>query len=210
MKPSDLSPLFVGLQNILRNYNGQIEGNLVCDIAADYYTIDRNLDKIRNLQYLCKNKKRICEIGVNACHSLLLMILQNPFAEYYLFDLNNHPYTEPCLQYVRDCFPNTKIVTIYGNSMETLPMFCSNHSSEMFDLCHLDGGHTTDVFTSDYDCMQSLMVPNAPIIFDDYDLPEIKSFIDQKKTDGHIVDRCERDIGLIKTVYHFIYSHVNP
>ena len=78
------------ITNILEEVGEQIEGNLICDVKPTNWTIQKNIHKIKNLQYLVKNKKKICEIGVNACHSLLLMLLVNPNADYLLFDL--HPW----------------------------------------------------------------------------------------------------------------------
>ena len=66
------------IADILHNVGERVEGNLICDIDCDNYVIDRNFAKIHNLKFLCAGKKRICEIGVNACHSLLLMLLVNP------------------------------------------------------------------------------------------------------------------------------------
>ena len=57
---------------------------------------------------------------MNGCHSLLLMLLINPTAEYLLFDLGNHKYTLPALNYIKKQFVDTKINIILGNSVETI------------------------------------------------------------------------------------------
>ena len=80
------------IEQILRRIGERVEGNLVCDIDPWNIVADRTGDKIYNLRVLSMGKKKICEIGVNACHSLLIMLLENPMAEYLLFDLNNHRY----------------------------------------------------------------------------------------------------------------------
>ena len=79
----------LNISNILKSIGEQVEGNYICDKTPDNCIIHENIEKIINLQYLVKDKKKICEIGVNACHSLLLMLFINPTAEYLLFDLNN-------------------------------------------------------------------------------------------------------------------------
>ena len=98
------------LTNILNNVGERVEGNLICNIKPDNYVISKNESKIKNLQYLCKNKKKIIEIGVNGCHSLLLMLLINPNAEYLLFDLGNHKYTIPTLNYIKHNFRILKLI----------------------------------------------------------------------------------------------------
>lgn len=89
---------FEKISQILNEIGERVEGNLICDVDSSNIVITRNIAKIKNLQYLSKNKNKICEIGVNAGHSLLLMLEQNPNAEYLLFDLNNHKYTNPCIE----------------------------------------------------------------------------------------------------------------
>ena len=95
------------ITKILKEVGERIEGNLICNISADDYSNSKKYEsKIKNLQYLCKNKKKILEIGVNGCHSLLIMLLINPTAEYLLFDLGNHKYTLPAFNYIKEQFPN--------------------------------------------------------------------------------------------------------
>jgi hypothetical protein len=193
------------ITNILRETGERIEGNLICDIAPDNWIYNHTIDKIKNLQYLCKGKKRIIEIGVNGCHSLLIMLLINPSAEYLLFDLNNHRYTEPALNYIKTSFPNTTINVVFGNSVTTVKKYCQeNMHAEPFDMCHLDGGHTEDVFSHDYANVKDL-VKNGTIIFDDYDYPEIRGFINKKLESGEISKYI--DTNIIDTNLHFVYHY---
>lgn len=180
----------LNISKILKHVGERVEGNLICDIHPDNWTIERNIEKIRNLQSLVVGKRRVMEIGINACHSLILMLLKNPTAEYLLFDLNNHAYTQQALDYVRFAFPDTKITAIFGNSVETIPYYLQSTENIQFDLCHLDGGHTHDVFSHDYANVRRMMEPNGYVIFDDYDMQAIREFIDQKLRDGEIY-RCE-------------------
>jgi hypothetical protein len=169
------------ITNILSKIGERVEGNLICDIHPDNWVYQQNVKKIHNLQALCKNKKKIIEIGINACHSLILMLLVNPSAEYLLFDLNFHRYTLPCLDYVKSTFPNANIKVIVGSSVYTIPEFIFSNKEQYhtFDFCHLDGGHTEDVFTSDYHNMKKLMKEDGIVIFDDYDMVEIKNFLNR-------------------------------
>jgi hypothetical protein len=84
--------------DILNRIGERVEGNLICDISSDNLTDHINKNKIHNLLKLSENKSKICEVGVNAGHSLLLMVSANPKAEYLIFDLNGHAYTKPCVE----------------------------------------------------------------------------------------------------------------
>ena len=197
-----------GITQLLENIGEIVEGNLICDVHPKNWTIETNLNKIKNLQYLCKNKKKIIEIGVNACHSLLLMLLINPDAEYLLFDLNNHKYTEPIVEYIKQEFSNTKINIIYGNSIETLNKYIIDNTNHLnsYELIHLDGGHTEDIFSKDYDNSKKLIIDNGIIIFDDYNMPNIKEFIDDKIKQKEIIEYI--DDNIIKNNLHFIYKYL--
>jgi predicted O-methyltransferase YrrM len=198
----------LGITNILENIGERIEGNLICDIQPRNWEIQRNINKINNLQNICKNKKKIIEIGVNACHSLLLMLLINPDAEYLLFDLNNHKYTEPTVEYIKKEFPNTKINITYGNSIETMKKYILDNPEQLFsyDLIHLDGGHTEDIFSEDYNNSKKLITDNGVVIFDDYNMGNIKDFIDKKKNEKEIIEYT--DSNIIQNDLHFIYKYL--
>ena len=197
-----------GLTDILNNVGETVEGNLVCDITPTNWTISQNIDKIKNLQYLCKNKKKIIEIGVNACHSLLLMLLINSDAEYLLFDLNFHKYTEPTINYIKSQFPNTKINIIFGNSVETINKYIIDNPNEVnsYDLIHLDGGHTIDIFSQDYSNSKKLILDNGIVIFDDYNYIDIRDFIHKILEKKEIIEY--NDINIIKNNLHFIYKNL--
>jgi hypothetical protein len=198
----------INITRILKDINKRVEGNLICNLKPDNYVISENESKIKNLQYLCKNKKKIIEIGVNACHSLLLMLLINPNAEYLLFDLGNHKYTIPTLNYVRTQFPDTKINIIFGNSIETIPKYIQDNQDSInsFDLIHLDGAHTENIFSQDYINSKKLIVNKGIIIFDDYNMHIIRKFINRKIKDNEIIELDDKNI--IKNNKHFIYSYL--
>ena len=195
------------ITQILFDVGERVEGNLVCDIEPNYWVIEQNKSKIQNLRSLCKDKKRIIEIGVNACHSLLIMLLENPFADYLLFDLNCHKYTDPIINYIRNAFPNTNIKIIYGNSTDTITKYILDNSDEInsYDLMHLDGGHTEDIFSIDYANSKKLLKPDGIVIFDDYNYNDIKNFIDKKLTQNEIIEYTN---NVIKTPLHFVYRYI--
>ena len=137
----------------------------------------------------------------------VIMLLENPDADYLLFDLNLHQYTDPCLQYIRTAFPNTKIQVIYGDSIETVTKYINDHPEELksFDLCHIDGGHTEDIFSVDYSNIKELTNEASIIIFDDYDYDPIRNFIDKKVSDNEIIEYS--GAGIKKTDRHFVYYY---
>lgn len=198
---------FQAITTLLKEIGERVEGNLFCDVTPDGWTYERNKAKIHNLQVLCKDKRRIVEIGVNACHSLLLMLLINPTAEYLLFDLNNHRYTEPILAYIKKAFPTTKITAIFGTSVKTVPEYLRANPSEhgTYDLCHLDGGHTYDIFSVDYASTRQLLKPGGHVVFDDYEYPEIYAFLTSARHSGEIV--LSTASGLVPTNLHCIYTY---
>ena len=52
----------IHIQNItktLLDIGERVEGNLICDITPNNFVCEQNIHKIKNLQYLCKNKKKI-------------------------------------------------------------------------------------------------------------------------------------------------------
>jgi predicted O-methyltransferase YrrM len=199
------------ITNILTKIGECIEGNLLCDKTPENWTHNepKCLAKIKNLQTICKDKEKIIEIGVNACHSLMIMLLENPSAEYLLFDLNNHTYTIPVIEYVKKSFPNTKINIFFGNSVQTITKYIEEHSEEVgtYDLCHVDGGHSENVFSVDYENMKKLIKKDGCVVFDDYDYHEIHNFIDRMVGHNEIKQVTE---NLLQTDRHFIYQYVYP
>ena len=187
-----LSEQIKNLGDILNRIGEQVEGNLICDVNANNLVYNRNASKIYNLQYLVRNRSKICEIGVNAGHSLLIMLEQNPNAEYYLFDLGNHQYTQPCINYIKSVYPNTKINIIYGDSKKTLQGFITSNPNclNAFDFIHIDGGHGELEFTSDFYYSLLLNDLNCINIFDDYNYIKIKEFLDFR-LDNNLIKLCK-------------------
>jgi predicted O-methyltransferase YrrM len=189
--------------DILNKIGERVEGNLICDISSDNFTDHINEKKIHNLLKLSENKSKICEIGVNAGHSLLLMISTNPKAEYLIFDLNGHSYTKPCVEYIKNAYPSTKIKEVYGDSNITLKQYIDSNELHTFDLIHIDGGHETVTVENDFTYTQQLLAKDGIVIFDDYNYGNIRNVIDyyvDKKVISEYTD------GVIKTDLHYIYK----
>lgn len=191
---------FNAIREILLQIGEQVEGNLVCDIHPDNSMTQANQVKIANLQFLAKGKSRICEVGVNAGHSLLLMLDVNPTADYVLFDIGTHKYTRPCVEYIQSQFPNTSIRIFYGDSKQTLP-----RQQTEFDLIHIDGGHYAPEVMSDYAESMRLIAPGCPVVFDDYNYPFIQTFLDNKLRQKKII--LFEDSNLQPTQQHIVFTN---
>lgn len=191
------------IAKILDTAGERVEGNLICDISSDNFTDLVNESKIYNLLKLAKNKSKICEIGVNAGHSLLLMISANPEAEYLIFDLYSHAYTKPCVDYIKSAYPNTSIVEVKGDSNITLKQYIQSNGRNEFDLIHVDGGHEAATVENDFAYTQELLTKDGIVIFDDYNFVNIKEAIDHYIEEKVITEYTE---DVIKTSLHFIYK----
>jgi predicted O-methyltransferase YrrM len=191
------------INNILNEIGIIVEGNLICEVTTDNLIDVRNESKIHNLLKLSENKSKICEIGVNAGHSLLLMLSVNPTAEYLIFDINRWSYTEPCMEYIKSAYPSTKITEIYGDSNITLKEYIKSNELHTFDLIHIDGGHDTTTVENDFFYTKELITKDGVIIFDDYDYDNIKSVVNNYINKGVISEYTE---NVIKTDLHFIYK----
>lgn len=192
------------IANILDTLGERVEGNLICDITSDNLTDERNEAKINNLLKLAQGKSKICEIGVNAGHSLLLMVSSNPAAEYLLFDLGGHGYTRPCVEYIKKAYPSTKITEVYGDSNVTLREYAANNELNSFDLIHIDGGHETHTVVSDFIYTQQLLKKDGVVIFDDYNFGNIQQVVDYY-VNRNIISKYSED-GLMETNLHYVYK----
>jgi hypothetical protein len=86
------------IQSIIVDCNTPLEGNSF--YIHNSLTLYPGLySKQLNLFWCGKQGDRICEIGFNAGHSVLLMLLgrdKTP-VDFTIFDIGEHSYTRPCL-----------------------------------------------------------------------------------------------------------------
>ena len=158
---------------IIHNSGELLEGNIFMTHHTTQFT-DLFLDKQRNISNLVLNTrvKNVMEIGFNAGFSSLLMLLSNPWIKLTCFDLGEHRYTRPCYEKLRQHF-GPRIQLILGDSTQTLKKV-----TDTFDLIHIDGGHATDVATSDIVQSYRLSKPGTILIMDDYDFPNLHQLWD--------------------------------
>lgn len=188
---------------ILDRVGERVEGNLICDITSENIIADVNKSKISNLITLSKTSSKICEIGVNAGHSLLLMVSNNPSAEYLVFDLGAHAYTRPCVEYIKSQYPSTKITEVYGDTKTTLRDSILPEFKKSTDLIHIDGGHDTHTVVNDFIYTQYLLKTGGIVVFDDYNYGNIKEVLDHYENQKVISP--VREDKLIDTNLHYIY-----
>jgi hypothetical protein len=136
-------------------------------------------------------KTRICEIGFNAGHSAYLMLLGKGGGtlDFTVFDICEHSYTKPCLDYMKETFKDVKFDLIDGDSTKTMPAWISAHpeSLESYDVVHVDGGHSEHCIASDLECAKKLVKRGGILIIDDTNMQVINQKVDAllKSNEGY-------------------------
>eukprot|EP00928_Gymnodinium_smaydae_P020287 TRINITY_DN17848_c0_g2_i1.p1 TRINITY_DN17848_c0_g2~~TRINITY_DN17848_c0_g2_i1.p1 ORF type:complete len:401 (-),score=73.68 TRINITY_DN17848_c0_g2_i1:145-1317(-) len=93
---------------------------------------------------------RLCEIGFNAGHSALALLLSAPpTATMVSFDLGSKSYTAPCASFIGDVFPGRHELVV-GPSNETVLRYVrENIAKPRCDLLYIDGGHEVEEAEAD-------------------------------------------------------------
>ena len=119
---------------------------------------------------------RICEIGFNAGHSAMLLLLASSATTFTVFDIGHHRYTQPCLNYIEHIFPHVAFEYIVGDSTLTMPTHVEGRL-QTYDLVHVDGGHSEFCATSDMKHADILLKPGGIMVVDDTDAPQINGLV---------------------------------
>jgi hypothetical protein len=176
-----------GLKEVIDRIGEPLEGNCMYKhLSTDPWDCLEN--KRINYQKAVKGKQYVCEIGFNAGHSLVAMLLSNPTAHYVLFDLGAHEYTQPCYEYIKNKFPQTSMEMFWGDSRETVPDYHKNNPEKLFELVHIDGGHKHEVYSADWVNSLAISGKGALLIFDDTDNKKISDFIDLEIQKGLVIE----------------------
>jgi len=184
---------------IINNCGELLEGNIFMFHHTTNYT-DLFLNKTKNISNLVLNKniKNVMEIGFNSGFSALLMLLSNPKMNLTCFDLGEHKYTLPCYEKLKETF-GERIKIIIGDSTETLKTV-----HDMYDLIHIDGGHSVEVADSDITNSYRLSKQGTILIMDDYDFDHLHELWDSyiikynlKKLDINLYDSPHHDIKYV-------------
>ncbi|WP_084570769.1 class I SAM-dependent methyltransferase [Methylosinus sp. PW1] len=102
----------------------------------------------RNIWRAARFKKSVLEIGVNAGHTALLVLMSSPFVKYTGVDICLNPYVTGCANYLMQQFPD-RFRFLQGDSREVLPALSNSSSRGSFDLFHVDGGHSVEICRDD-------------------------------------------------------------
>jgi len=159
------------IKNIVLKYTNTPEGDCFWYHGS---TVEDNdfIFKQYNLYYLGSKSQNIVEIGFNAGHSALLLLLGNNTSKITIFDICMHDYTLECFDYLNTVFPN-RLELIVGNSLETVPEYYLKNKDKKFDLIHLDGFHEPNHVKKDF--MNIKKMGSNIIILDDDNLPYLNT-----------------------------------
>jgi hypothetical protein len=169
-----------------------IEGNCVyshlsLNVDPDLIPKQNNLKRVGELY----SKERICEIGFNAGHSCLMLLDKvKKGVEYIIFDICEHSYTRPCIEYVKSQFPQISFQLNAGDSRAVLPIWSNvnSHLLKTFDIVHVDGGHDTSCLCVDIGFALLLAKKDGIVIVDDTDQAPINNIVDVYVCNGMFVD----------------------
>jgi hypothetical protein len=181
---------FDAINDIIKKSGVVPEGN-----CFQYHQSFREDNKFRMKQYnlmeIGRKCDKILEIGFNAGHSSMLMLMMNPKCTIQAFDICYHPYVIPCLDYINRHFGN-RIELIVGNSHSTITRFKANHPEYKYDAIHIDGLHEYTHANFDYFMTRSMGKLGSIVIFDDTQLSPMKYL-----WKGYIRDKHMLEIDLL-------------
>lgn len=169
------------IKKIVIQSNASLEGNSFyihdsLNLFTDLYTKQLNLFWSGQ-----QAKTRICEIGFNAGHSTMLMLLgrdKTPL-DFTIFDIGHHPYVRPCFNYIQNTFQHVNFEYIEGDSTVTMPMWIENHKELMwlYDVVHIDGGHIEYCIFNDIKNADLLVKKGGILIIDDTHIDYINKYV---------------------------------
>jgi hypothetical protein len=180
------------LQNIIVNSNSCLEGNCfyyhtTLQVFPELYSKQINL-------FWCGKQavKNICEIGFNAGHSTMLMLLgrdKSPL-NFTVFDIGHHRYTKPCLEYIKLKFSHVNFEYVEGDSTVTMPEWIINHNEIIgkYDVIHVDGGHSEHCISNDMKNADILIKIDGIVIIDDTNSHEINQYVDLYISTGNYIE----------------------
>lgn len=170
------------IENIVKDTGEQLEGNIV----YEHLTLNKANDLLpKQLNMVWAGSlmgQKVLEIGFNAGHSALFMLCGAVMRDldFYVFDINDHKYMEPCLKHVASVFPAVHFKGYFGDSRQILTQFVAANPDQRgtFDLIHVDGGHSEECIISDLNNAVSLIRVGGTIIVDDTNDPIINKYVD--------------------------------
>jgi predicted O-methyltransferase YrrM len=150
-----------------------------------------------------QGKERICEIGFNAGHSFMLMLLGRDTSpiKATIFDIGHHTYTKPALECLKTNFPHVGFEYIEGDSTVIMPKWIESHQEliSSYDVIHVDGGHSEHCISNDMKNADILLRPGGIMIVDDVYFAHINKYVDQYIQSGNY-----KELELLKSEF---YTH---
>lgn len=201
--------IFEMLDNIIV-HSGQsyVEGSLFFRGMQDTQYNVHFLHKQLNLFNLAKGASRILEIGFNTGHSCALMLLANPNSKALLFDIKEHAYVQPCLDFLKSVFGADRFIDfVEGDSRINLAEYLQQHPelANSFDLLHVDGGHQDLTVMSDLKhCILYSNKENHTLVINDYDHPNINTIVRQLTNRGILHKSTLLQETLCGDSFHYI------
>lgn len=187
------------LNRIIKESGELLEGNVFYEHHCQDFSLNGNFQNKRyNLFYHGMLAVDILEIGFNAGHSALLYLISNSYSKIHFFDLGEHAYSRGCFNYLSRQFPDRMSVT-WGDSTLTVP----SHPISVFDLIHIDGGHSRYVAESDFYNCRPFANEYTYLIVDDYDGPILTPLCNQFVR-YHKVDKLDL---LFYTQHHILFRY---
>jgi hypothetical protein len=177
----------------------QLEGNSFyfhasLNLFPDLYTKQLNL-------FWCGKQAitKMCEIGFNAGHSSMLLLLgrDNTPLDFTIFDIGNHPYTKPCVNYIQSKFSHVNFEYVEGDSTVTMPKWIETNSTQMglYDVVHVDGGHSEHCISNDMKNADILVKKGGIVIIDDTNVPHINKYVNIYISSG-----AYREMDVLRTM----------
>jgi hypothetical protein len=186
------------LKQIIINSKSTLEGNsfyhnTTLNLYPELYTKQLNL-------FWCGKQAstKICEIGFNAGHSSMLMLLgrdKTPL-DFTIFDIGYHRYTQPCFDYMKLKFQHINFEYIEGDSTITMPKWIQENQQNVgkYDVVHVDGGHSLHCISNDIKNADILVKKGGIVIVDDTYIDYINNYVD-----FYISNRIYRELNVLAT-----------
>jgi hypothetical protein len=187
------------LKNIVIDCNDNLEGNCfyyhqTLNIFPELYSKQLNL-------FWCGKQavENICEIGFNAGHSTMVMLLgrDNSPLNFTIFDVGHHLYTKPSLNYIKSQFSHVNFEYVEGDSTIVMPEWINQHKELIgkYDVLHVDGGHDEHCISNDIKNADILVKINGIIIIDDTYIPYINEYVNLYISNGKYIE-----LNLLETI----------
>ena len=167
-------PYLRDILTLVQQKSAFLDGNLFyanLQDAINAMPVDSLKEKRRNLVSLIKGRNRVLEIGFNAGHSALIMLLANPETKITIIDTCQQAYTEACFGYLNSSFPG-RVKLIKGDSTKVIHEL----KGGKFDLIHYDGGKEKTI-SEDLINSIDLVEDDHVLLIDDTQNSELKRIL---------------------------------